>query len=472
MIRLHSYQTPSAKLARSVLGGLRTNSRLTKPMTAAGTPAPIGAGAAADREQAVDQSIERRTTAAGSIGKFFYGLFPAVAIPAYMILWQGNIATMLAFWMQFTAEGYFVYLLTGSNSMLAIVGMARSVPMIFIAPILGTLADRVDRLKMLVIAQAFGAIVAVVIAALIFTNLIEPWHLVIGALLGGMAIAANFPARQALVMSIVGRKYMLNAVALHTTSVGATRILGPPVAGLLLAFVSVAWCYTATAVLTAVAGLYIRRIKPPPTNPSSRRISFSRDVLAGYVYVLRNPRMRPVVVIGILTSVLFYSHYQFLPAIARDVLGSPEAGLAVMSAASGAGGLIGALAASRLDKVDRKGLLLFAGAFLMGASILLFAQTDYLPVAAFLLFATGLGSGLAQATNGALLQLLAEDRYRGRMGAVQLVMWGLTPLGAIPMGLLGDVTSSSFSVGLAAAIGLAILAALILLSPQLRQIRT
>ena len=388
-----------------------------------------------------------------------------------MILWQGNIATMLAFWMQFTAEGYFVYLLTGSNSMLAIVGMARSLPMVFVAPVLGTLADRVDRLNMLVAAQAAGAVVAAAVAALIFLGLIQPWHLVLGALLGGIAIAANFPARQALVMSIVGRQYMLNAVALHTTSIGATRILGPPAAGVLLALVSVAWCYASTAVLTALAGLYIRRIKPPRVEMPNRRVSFVRDILGGYAYVLRNPNLRPVVITGVVISVLFYSHYQFIPAIARDVLLSPEAGLAILSAASGAGGLIGALVASRLDRVRRKGLLLYAGSMIFGLSILIFAQTDWLVLAATMLFVAGLGSGLAQATNGALLQLLAEDHFRGRMGAVQLVLWGLTPLGAIPMGVLGDATSSSFAVGLAAAIGLGLLLVLLVLTPQLRRMQ-
>ena len=388
-----------------------------------------------------------------------------------MILWQGNIATMLAFWMQFTAEGYFVYLLTGSNSMLAIVGMARSLPMVFVAPVLGTLADRVDRLNMLVAAQAAGAVVAAAVAALIFLGLIQPWHLVLGALLGGIAIAANFPARQALVMSIVGRQYMLNAVALHTTSIGATRILGPPAAGVLLALVSVAWCYASTAVLTALAGLYIRRIKPPRVEMPNRRVSFVRDILGGYAYVLRNPNLRPVVMTGVVISVLFYSHYQFIPAIARDVLLSPEAGLAILSAASGAGGLIGALVASRLDRVRRKGLLLYAGSMIFGLSILIFAQTDWLVLAATMLFVAGLGSGLAQATNGALLQLLAEDHFRGRMGAVQLVLWGLTPLGAIPMGVLGDATSSSFAVGLAAAIGLCLLLVLLVLTPQLRRMQ-
>ncbi len=418
-----------------------------------------------------DRLVQDRLENSGRLGRFLFGLFPAVAIPSYMILWQGNIGTMLAFWMQFTAEGYFVYLLTGSNSMLAIVGMARSLPMVFVAPVLGTLADRVDRLSMLLAAQAAGAIVAAVVATLIFLDLIQPWHLVLGALMGGIAIAANFPARQALVMSIVGRKYMLNAVALHTTSVGATRILGPPVAGAILAFVSVAWCYASTAVLTALAGLYIRRIKAPQVESPNRQVSFVRDIVGGYLYVLRNPRMRPVVVTGVVVSVLFYSHYQFIPAIARDVLLSPEAGLAIISAASGAGGLIGALVASRLDNFRRKGLLLYAGAMLFGGSILVFAQTDLLALAAVMLFLAGLGSGLAQATNGALLQLLAEDHYRGRMGAVQLVLWGLTPVGAIPMGALGDATSSSFAVGLAAAIGLALLLALQVFTPQLRRMQ-
>ncbi len=418
-----------------------------------------------------DRLVQDRLENSGRAGRFLYGLFPAVAIPAYMVLWQGNIGTMLAFWMQFTAEGYFVYLLTGSNSMLAIVGMARSLPMVFVAPVLGTLADRVDRLTMLVAAQAAGAIVAAVVAALIFLDLIEPWHLVVGALLGGVAIAANFPARQALVMSIVGRKYMMNAVALHTTSIGATRILGPPVAGAVLAFVSVAWCYASTAVLTALAGLYIRRIKAPQVEMPNRRVSFVRDILGGYVYVLTNPQLRPVVITGVVISVLFYSHYQFIPAIARDVLLSPEAGLAILSAASGAGGLIGALVASRLDHISRKGLVLFAGSMLFGGSILVFAQTAWLLLAAVMLFLAGLGSGLAQATNGALLQMLAEDHYRGRMGAVQLVLWGLTPLGAIPMGILGDATSSSFAVGLAAALGLVLLLVLLVAAPQIRRLQ-
>ncbi len=455
-----------------MLTAVRAASQIRREIlsTARSSAEPVGSSEIEPLDER-DQLVERRTVAAGPVGKFFYGLFPAVAIPAYMILWQGNIGTMLAFWMQFTAEGYYVYLLTGSNTMLAIVGLARSLPMIFVAPVLGTLADRVDRLKMLVAAQAAGAVVAAVVAGLIFSGLIQPWHLVVGALMGGIAIAANFPARQALVMSIVGRKYMLNAVALHTTSIGATRILGPPVAGAMLAVVSVAWCYASTAVLTAAAGAYIRRINPPRVAMPNRNIPFTRDILAGYVYVLKNRKLRPVVAVGVLLSILFYSHYQFVPAIARDVLLSPEAGLAALSAASGAGGLVGALAASRMDSVRRKGILLFTGSMIFGASIFAFAQTDDLPLAAALLLLAGLGSGLAQATNGALLQLLAEDHYRGRMGAVQLVMWGLTPLGGIPMGALGDATSSSFAVGTAAAIGLVLLLLLFAIAPQLRRLR-
>ncbi len=333
--------------------------------TVPGSPAAAAASDGGDDPR--DRLVQDRLENSGRVGRFLYGLFPAVAIPAYMVLWQGNIGTMLAFWMQFTAEGYFVYLLTGSNSMLAIVGMARSLPMVFVAPILGTLADRVDRLTMLVAAQAAGAIVAAIVAALIFLDLIEAWHLVVGALLGGVAIAANFPARQALVMSIVGRKYMMNAVALHTTSIGATRILGPPVAG------AAAGAGQRRLVLRLDRGADRpgRSLHPPHQGAEGRVAQPAGLLRARHPGRLRLRLNQPAAAAGgdyrgrYLGP--FYSHYQFIPAIARDVLLSPEAGLATLSAASGAGGLIGALVASRLDHIRRKGLLLFAGSMLFGA---------------------------------------------------------------------------------------------------------
>ncbi|MDP6350263.1 MAG: MFS transporter [Chloroflexota bacterium] len=397
-------------------------------------------------------------------------LFPTLSVRDYRIVWEGNVATSLSYWMQQTVEGWLIYELTGSPLFLGVIALARTAPLILFSPFGGVIADRVDRTRLIMYSQLIAGVVAIAVALLLILKLLEPWHLLITAVIAGTMTSINIPARQALIASLVGRQLIMNAVALHSFALNTSRIIGPQIAGLLLSLIGPFACYIGQGGAYFWASQNLRRIRVRPTIAPTGASGFVANMVEGVRYAFTHPQLRGVFLAGAVSTTLLIPYVQFLPAFVKDVYESGPGGLAILMGAAGAGGLLGSLVTAAMGNMHRKGYLLFAGSFLAAAGTIGLALSSSLVLSVAILVLAGIGSGISMLTVGALMQLIAADEYRGRVGSLQIILWGLSAVGGLPMGFFAERSSVPLVVGIAGALAFGLLLLLLVAQPKIRQI--
>lgn len=405
------------------------------------------------------------------VQRMFLKLFPAMKSPDYVILWQGNLLTILAFWMGQTVEGYLAYLLTGSPVALSLIGLARSIPMVLVSPFAGVLADRVNKVRLMATSQLIAALITISLGILVLLGFLQVWHLYAAALMSGSAMVCNFPARQALVVRSVGKENVMNAMAVHSTTVGAGRIIGPQIATALIVLAGASFSYFAQSLAYVLSTLNLKRLQLQEIDTSiNRDTSFLANLRSGFAYAVKHPELKFVLVIGIIVTSLVMPYMLFLPAIASDVLNSPERGLALLMGASGVGGLIGAMVVAATSHFRAKGWLLLLTSLIFALLTLSFSLSNSVLLSMLLLVGAGMSSGASMTIVGALLQILVPDELRGRMGSIQMLMWGLTAIGGLPMGIMATVTGVPLTITISSSLAACLIAIIGISSKTVRGI--
>ncbi len=398
-------------------------------------------------------------------------MFPAIQVSGFRTMLQGSVGVSAAFWMQMTIEGWLIYELTRSPLFLSMAAVCRSVPMLLLSPLAGVLADRIDRKRMLIATQGFAATLALVMAALVFSDLVRPWHLLASAGISGIVIAASVPSRYGLTALVVPKAYLANATALHATTSGGSRILGPQIAGMLIAAVGAGASYLIQAATFIWALFNFRRVPTTPVKRPRSSESFLQNLRSGALLAVRDPRLRGVYLVGLLYAAFIYPYTQFLPAIASDVLKIGAAGLGMLMAANGIGGVLGAFIAAAASGFRRRGLLLLASGLTTSTGVLLFSLSNTLWLSLACLMLAGMGGGLIIATSSAITQLIVPDEFRGRMSSLQLVIWGTMPVGTIPLGAIATAAGAPTALTVSGAVGLCLVAFAIAGLPNVRRLQ-
>ena len=352
----------------------------------------------------------------------FARVFPSLSYRDYQLLWQGNLGTFLALGMQQAAEGWLIYELTRSPLYLSLASICRSVPIMLFAPLGGVLADRLSRRQVMIWTQLIWLATALAVAALIVTERLQAWHLLAMAALMGALFSVNVPARQAFTASLVPRRHVTDAFAIHATSMGVMRILGPQAAGLLLDAAGAATCYVIQTLGYLWAILSHLRIRMPAAEPLKRSDGIWKNVIGGVRYALADANLRGLLALMFLFTVFLYPYTMFLPAFAKDILNLGAPGLGLMMAAGGAGALLGSLATGAAAGYRRKGLLMIGASLAMGLLVLVFAQSRWVWLSLLALVGAGAAAGVLQVLTMAIMQTLVPDEYRGRMGALDMLI--------------------------------------------------
>src|SRR5688572_23938758 len=269
--------------------------------------------------------------------------FESLRIRDYRLLFQGNAVTSIGFWMQQAALGWLVLELTNSPFYLGLAGFARQFPMMIVSPFGGVLADRVDRKLLLVWTQVFQLVLCVVLSALVFSGLVNIWHVLGISFLFGSAVSMNVPARQAIVPILVGKERLANALALYSMSLNASRIIGPSLAGVMMGWAGVGGCLALQSVgyLWAAANVFqIRDVSESSTSGRSGA-TVVENMMDGLRYCVSNRPLFMQLLMAAVPSVVAYPYMQFLPSFARDVYGIGAGGLGVLMTAMGIGALSG-----------------------------------------------------------------------------------------------------------------------------------
>lgn len=389
--------------------------------------------------------------------------FAALQYPNYRLWFTGQLVSLVGTWMQSTAQAYLVFELTKSPAYLGYVGFAAGLPSWLFTLYGGVIADRISRRTMLLVTQSVMMVLAFLLAALVFTDLIQPWMIIVMAACLGVANAFDAPARVSFVAELVDRKDLTNGIALNSIMFNSATVVGPAVAGMAYAAFGPAWCFTLNGLsfVAVIAALMAMRL--PPLAPQLERRSALKELKEGMLYTAGNRVILTLIISMGVLSLFGLSMMTLLPAWSTDVLGGDARTYGWLLSGRGIGALIGAFMIASTSRLGIKGRLWTIGNLTMPVMLAVFAMVRLLPLALVIIILTGWSFMVQVNTSNALVQTQVEDRLRGRvMSIYTLIFFGGMPLGALLAGQLAERTSEPATLLLNAAM-LAVFAVFVVL---------
>ncbi len=373
----------------------------------------------------------------------------AMRSPNFRLYFAGQIVSVSGTWIQAIAQGYLVFLLTKSELWLGIVACAAGLPMLLLAPVGGVVIDRFPRRTVLMFTQASQMILAFLLAWLTFAGTIQVWQIVVLAAGLGITNAFDVPARQLIIMEMVGPKDMNSGITLNSIMNNGGRILGPAIAGVLLVQFGAAWCFLLNGLSFIAVLICLVLMKVPFALTSTLKIDPIRQLREGVNYALHEPVVLSLLLMTSIAGGLVYPLTQMMPAFAAVVLHSPDQGYAAINVGTGVGAVIGGVLVGLLAHRFGYGRLIVITILLTGLSMMIFAvQVDVL-LASFMSGVYGIVMLLNFVTVNTALQMITPDAYRGRvMGLYSLALVGLTPFGALALGAIANIYGTPFGIGL------------------------
>ncbi|MDO8671782.1 MAG: MFS transporter [Dehalococcoidia bacterium] len=392
---------------------------------------------------------DRKTEVEPSASRFnFSETLSSLQYPNFRRLWLGQMGNSGAQWMEIVARGWLVYQLTDSPLMLGLVFAVRAAPMLFFGIFGGVLADRLDRRKLLVASLLANMVLVLILATLIVTETLQVWHVFATALLTGVVMAFQQPARQAMIPNLVSKRHLMNAIALNQAAMNVTWSAGPALAGFLVGIVGMGGTYYAQAVLLLWASVLSFSVKIPPSTSPPRKSTMFFDLKEGLAYVRSNGTILALLVLALVPVMLANPYQSMMPVFAKDVLNMGPEGLGILMSAPGIGAFVGSTLIASLSGFRRKGLLLLVGVGLFGLTLVAFTLSHWMVISVLILVAVGTAQSGFQAINTTLLQTNTPDELRGRVFSIFLLDRGLGPLGTTLAGFLTTFIGAPITIGL------------------------
>lgn len=374
----------------------------------------------------------------------------------FRMLILGTIATNTAFWMYQVAIGWLALEMTDSAAFVGLAGFVAGIPVLVFSIPAGIVIDRFDKRTVLQIAQGGIMIVAAVFAALVWLDIMNRGWLLVLVFLYGTIMSFIFPTRTAIVPTLVERRDMANAIALNSAGQNATRVIGPSLAGILIALIGVAGSFAVAAALQVFALMATQRLPSDKPTPEERRAGWEALTL-GIRIVARDKYLTGLVVGALIPTLFVMPYLNLMPVITRDERGLGSGGLGLLLTAVGLGTVAGALAVAQSERVR----MLPRGQVICGlgfaGSVVLFTLIDALPASLVFLFISGAMSAGFLAINQTSMQLHVANEVRGRVISVYLMTWGMLPFGQLAVGALAERIGASEAIAISAMIGMAVL---------------
>ncbi|MGI8478713.1 MAG: MFS transporter [Gaiellaceae bacterium] len=370
----------------------------------------------------------------------------------YRIFFYGQLVSLAGSWMQNVALAWLVLELSGSPLAVGALVFWRFVPFTVFGLAAGVVADRIDSRKLVMATQGAALIVSVALAVVTLTGTATLFIVYVLAALGGITLAFDAPGRQSLTYQMVGPRSLPNAVALNAGLFNGSRVIGPAIAGVVIAVAGTGICFVINAfsffaVLAALASLREEELHAVERDPSARIIDGMRRALR---FVRRDPQLRAVLGVVTVVSTIGFNFHVLVPLLAADTLHVGPEGFGLLSASFGLGALVGALVTATFRAASWR--LFATGATGFGVLALALAPVDEAAIAGVLLFAVGISFTLFTANANALVQLGAPDHLRGRMIGLYLFAFvGLAPVGGLLTGWLADLGGTQLAFAVAGA---------------------
>lgn len=336
------------------------------------------------------------------------------------------------------SQFWVIHELTNSPLYLGYVGVANAVPAIILNVFGGVVADRINRQKLIIVTQFVNSFLIIILAALVFTDVVEAWHVILIAFITGGINAFDQPARQALYPSLVERKVLMNAVALNTAIWTGTRIVAPAIAGLVITLTNTAASFTLSAIGFLTMSIVVMKMSIPKSSPMGK--SGASDFLDGFKFLMKHSVFMFLIGLTFLNSFFGMAYIPMMPVFAVDILKVGADGQGILMAFGGVGAVISTLAIGRITNLSRRGLLVIGGSLIFGSLISIFSLTSALfnnyYLAVSLMFLVGLSSSAYLITIMSSLQLMVPDHMRGRIMGFFGMTWSIMPLGGMYAGFL------------------------------------
>ncbi len=372
----------------------------------------------------------------------------------------GQIISLVGTWMQSIAESWLVYRMTGSALLLGAAGFASQIPVFLVAPLGGIVADRFNRQRIVIGTQISSMILALIFAVLALTGVIRVWQIFVLAALLGVVNAFDIPARQSFLVDMVGKEDLMNAIALNSTMFNGARIIGPAIAGILVARIGEGWCFFANGIsyVAVIAGLLMMQVQRPASLAAHGPVL--AHLIEGYRFARHTAPIRVLLLLLGLVSLVAMPYTVLMPVFADQILHGGARGLGILMGATGVGALLGALTLATRSGVLGLGRWVAFSCGGFGLSLVLFSFSRTFWLSAGLLLPVGFCMMLQMTSSNTLIQAMAPDHLRGRVMAMYTMMFmGMAPFGSLFSGAVAEHLGATFtvSVGAVACIGAAFL---------------
>ena len=386
-------------------------------------------------------------------------MFQALAIRDFKLLWISSIAASFAMQMQMVARGWLIYDMTESPMALTWVMLSFMLPSLLFSLVGGVIADRLQKKNIMLGSQTLNTGATILLAYIVYSGNVTFSHFIYFGLFNGTVLSFSMPARTSVIPEIVGREYVVNAMALQSATFNLSRILGPTLAGIFIAFFASGDTSSATgvgivfyviAILYAISVMMTWMLNYEGKPQRLTESSMLEDVKEGFQYMREERVILGLLIIGFIPMTFGFAATSLLPVFNKEVISGGPDDLGYLLTAMGGGALFGSLVLAKLGDMRHKGRILFYAAYFWAVSLLAFALSSTLWAALFFGVFTGLCGSVMGSLNMSVVQLAVRPEIRGRVMAIMMMLHGLMPFGIIPIGWLAEVINIQVALAVSA----------------------
>ena len=367
----------------------------------------------------------------------------------FQLFFSGQLISLIGTWMQNIAQDWLVFRLTGSPQMLGVVAFMQQIPIFLLAPVAGIVADRCNRHRTVIATQSLSMVLGLILAVLTLSGVVRVWEVIVLATLLGVVNAFDIPARQAFLIDMVGREDLLNAIALNSSMFNGARIIGPAIAGVLVASIGEGWCFFANGVsyIAVITGLLLMRITKGTALEQGG--SPVENIIEGFRFARHTAPVRALLLLVGLVSFAAMPYTVLMPVFVGHVLHGTAFQYGLLMGATGLGALAGALTLASKTTVQGLGRWVWVAGTGFGISLILFSLTRSLGFALAALVPAGFSMMTQMGATNTLLQVMVPDRLRGRVMSLYSMMFiGMGPIGALVAGFAAARVGAPGTVGI------------------------
>jgi MFS family permease len=366
----------------------------------------------------------------------------------YRLFFGGQSISLIGTWITRIATSWLVYRLTGSELLLGVVGFCSQIPLLILAPFAGVLVDRWDRHRILVITQILSALQSAALAVLALMNVITVAEIIVLQLVQGVINSFDTPARQSFVVEMVeDRDDLPNAIALNSSMINASRIVGPSIGGILIATLGEGWCFGVDAISYIAVIISLLMMRLTTTRKANVDTHMIEELRTGWTYVSRFPPVRALLLSVALAGMMGMPYMTLMPVIVAKVLHGGPHTLGILMTASGIGALAGTLYLASRHTVVGLGKVIVASSIGLSLGLIAFSFSHALWLSMLILPIIGAGMMLQAAASNTILQTVVDENLRGRvMAFYSVAIMGMQPIGSLLAGIVAERISAQMTI--------------------------